>query len=245
MKKIILSSLIILLATSCSKENELQNLSSLIILDNVYDQAYVPCTLKPSSSLLNFDRFIDSFIADHQDKFNDIANLNIFFLDQAESVNQFIFEVRIDQAADKDNKFEILDIFNDENLQNEASCETSIDLNKWSGLKDFEDNNPKPRLYAEILDCNYSEGSNYGTFRLAIESLINHIDKFNIDYQIGYVEKSAREFYWINYYLSKDTLTELQEIWLTDLDTSENIKNEFSLNAQCNTSRYYNFFELI
>ena len=245
MKKIILSSLIILLATSCSKENELQNLSSLIILDNVYDHAYVPCTLKPSSSLLNFDRFIDSFIADHQDKFNDIANLNIFFLDQAESVNQFIFEVRIDQAADKDNKIEILDIFKDENLQNEASCETSIDLNKWSGLKDFEDNNPKPRLYAEILDCNYSEGSNYGTFRLAIESLINHIDKFNIDYQIGYVEKSAREFYWINYYLSKDTLTELQEIWLTDLDTSENIKNEFSLNAQCNTSRYYNFFELI
>ena len=245
MKKIILSSLIILLATSCSKENELQNLSSLIILDNVYDQAYVPCTLKPSSSLLNFDRFIDSFIADHQDKFNDIANLNIFFLDQAESVNQFIFEVRIDQAADKDNKIEILDIFNDENLQNEASCETSIDLNKWSGLKDFEDNNPEPRLYAEILDCNYSEGYNYGTFRLAIESLINHIDKFNIDYQIGYVEKSAREFYWINYYLSKDTLTELQEIWLTDLDTSENIKNEFSLNAQCNTSRYYNFFELI
>ena len=245
MKKIILSSLIILLAASCSKENELQNLNSLIILDNVYEQAFISCTLKPDSSLINFDRFVDVFIADHQDKFDDIADLNIFFLDQAESVNKFIFEVRVDQDADEKNKIEILNIFNDENLQNEASCETSINLYQGSTLKDFKNNNPKPRLYAEILDCNYSKDSNYGTFRLAIESLINHINKFNIDYQIGYVDKGANQFYWINYYSNKDALSELQEIWLSDREASENIKTEFELNAQCNTSRYYNFFELI
>ena len=87
----------------------------------------------------------------------------------------------MDQDADEKNKIEILNIFNDENLQNEASCETSINLYQGSTLKDFKNNNPKPRLYAEILDCNYSKDSNYGTFRLAIESLINHINKFNID----------------------------------------------------------------
>ena len=74
MKKIFLSSLILLLAASCSKENELQDLNSLIILDNVYEQAFISCTLKPDSSLINFDRFVDVFIADHQDKFNDIAD---------------------------------------------------------------------------------------------------------------------------------------------------------------------------
>ena len=63
MKKIFLSSLILLLAASCSKENELQDLNSLIILDNVYEQAFISCTLKPNSSLINFDRFVDVFIA--------------------------------------------------------------------------------------------------------------------------------------------------------------------------------------
>ena len=84
---------------------------------------------------INFDKFVDVFIADHQDKFDDIADLNIFFLDQAESVNKFIFEVRLDQNADKKNKIEILNIFNDENLQNEALCETPIDLYQGSTLK--------------------------------------------------------------------------------------------------------------
>ena len=74
MKKIFLSSLILLLAASCSKENELQDLNSLIILDNVYEQAFISCTLKPDSSLINFDRFVDVFIADHQDKFDDVAD---------------------------------------------------------------------------------------------------------------------------------------------------------------------------
>jgi len=152
MKKIFLSSLILLLAASCSKENELQDLNSLIILDNVYEQAFVSCSLNPDSSLINFDRFVDVFIADHQDKFDDIADLNIFFLDQAESVNKFIFEVRVNQNADKKNKIEILNIFNDENLQNEASCETSIDLYQGSTLKDFKNNNPEARLITGLLD---------------------------------------------------------------------------------------------
>ena len=50
--------------------------------------------------------------------------------------------------------------------------------------------------------------------------------EFNIDYQIGYVDKGANQFYWINYYSNKDALSKLQEIWLSDREASENIKNE-------------------
>ena len=98
---------------------------------------------------------------------------------------------------------------------------------------------------SEILSCDYNEGYNYGTFKIAIDRFSNQISSLKLPYQALYLqdEISANSFVWINNFYTDDYSKEITNLWINTIEAKE-IKDEFLMNAQCIESNVYNSFAI-
>ena len=100
-----------------------------------------------------------------------------------------------------------------------------------------------PAYVNELLRCNYNEGFNYGTFRVAIDKFANEINNLKIAYEVIYyqTDSSPGSFIWINNFYSKDFSDVISTNWINNPEANE-IKNEFEENASCIDAKMYDAF---
>ena len=100
-----------------------------------------------------------------------------------------------------------------------------------------------PDYVSEILRCEYNEGYNYGTFRIAIERFVLELKSLNISYQALYLYKkdNPNSFIWINNIYKENFSSEISSNWIKN-PIAENIKKEFIENAKCIDARAYDAF---
>ena len=103
----------------------------------------------------------------------------------------------------------------------------------------------KSSYAAELLRCNYNDGYNFGTFRIAIERFVNKINLLEIPYEALYIEsnQSSEDFIWINNYYSKNFSNEISAEWINN-EEAKDIKDEFLENAKCINAKLYDVFEI-
>ena len=112
----------------------------------------------------------------------------------------------------------------------------------FDGLKEL---NSSEYLVTEILSCSYNGGSNFGTFAIAIDRLIQKMGLAAADYKISYIESiesTGEEFLWINRFSNNFYLNTLPDIWFGDLEQSREIQDEFKENATCTIAKTYKEF---
>ena len=103
----------------------------------------------------------------------------------------------------------------------------------------------RDRYTIELLRCNYNEGYNFGTFRIAVDRFANKISSLDIPYQAVYLqsESLSEDFIWINHYYFKDFSNEISTEWINNPEATD-IKGEFLENAKCINAKIYDVFEI-
>mgnify|MGYP000120841905 CR=1 FL=1 len=87
--------------------------------------------------------------------------------------------------------------------------------------------------------------TNFGTFLIAIDRLIQQINFFNPNYRIDYIDvNDSDNFIWINRFEKSYYEDVLPEIWVQNINDSKEIQDEFRENATCEASKKYKEFNI-
>ena len=124
-------------------------------------------------------------------------------------------------------------------------AECRFDKNEYSGLLLIEEEFKMPKYINELLKCEYNQGFNYGTFRIAIDRFANEINSLKIPYEAIYIQnnKSTNSFIWINNFYTTDFSDVIYSEWINNTEAKE-IKQEFLENAKCIEAKMYDAFLL-
>ena len=242
MKKPFKYSFFLLFLFSCSSDLDQSIEANLLIApDYNFSNYLIECELKESANLLNLESFLSILIKD--DFYND-NNFEIkAYFPKTDYVDKFIFNIQNSTEVNIYNSF--INDLSQKGFDKIALCNFNTDKLKGISLFDSELTSNKSSITSEILSCNYNDGYNYGTFKLAIDRFLNHMSLLKIPYQISYLQadNNSSEFTWINNFYSENYTEEITELWINTKEARE-IKDEFLQNAQCIESNLYNSFTI-
>ena len=239
--------IILILLSACSdrdSENEIK-LSTLIEADFTYTQDLFNCSLNQNLSLISLETFFSKNISKYKTLAEEESlGLSIFFPDNNSNITNFIISIISNKNPGGIKKF--IDAINEDSFDKVASCSFAIYQNR--GINFQEKSTKKTDLYTnvEILNCNFNDGYNFGTFEISINKFINNLRLIKLPYSMSYLEdnSSNNDFIWINYYYTDDYEKILLENWIGNNNSME-IQNEFSENATCVESNKYKSYRLI
>ena len=230
----------ILLLISCNPNSDSSfDASSLIVPYYKFSNHLVECSLKDDANLLTLEIFLSDLVKDKFYKNNQFS-LRAYF-PKVNYENKFILNI---QNNSNEDIYSLL--INDLSLKSFdqiASCNFITPELKGISLFDSEIIDETLPNTSEILKCNYNEGFNYGTFRIAVDRFLNQMSSLKIPYQILYLQDElvAHNFIWVNNFYSEDYSKTINDLWINTTEARE-IKNEFLNNAQCIESNiYYSF----
>ena len=170
--------LIITFLVSCSSENTKQiEANSLIEPNYEFSAEFFECKLNDGYTLLNLESFLSTLVRSDLEKNNLKYDINVYF-PKPNYVNQFTINIK--NYSDQDIYNYILDRLSRRGFDEIAGCK--FDKEEFYGqsllANEIEINNTD--YVSEILRCEYNEGYNYGTFRIAIERFALEIKSLNI-----------------------------------------------------------------
>ena len=235
------SFLIIIFIFSCSSEVDKGIEANLLISpDYNFSIEFFECNLNEGYTLLNLESFLSDLTRNEKSKNNDVYDLEVFF-PKSNYVNEFILNLKTYRNDNTYNNF--INELSAKGFDEIARCK--FDKNNYQGklLIDYKTNQQK--YNNEILRCNYNDGFNFGTFRVAIDRFINQIQSLNIPYDAIYIQSdgSPRSFIWINNFYSNEPADAILSDWLDNAEAKD-IKEEFLENAKCINADMHDVFVL-
>lgn len=244
LKKIYFLPFFLILVSCNNQETNSVSLNSLINPEYSFTQDFFYCNLDDSSSLINLESFLSSFVSNYENELKNLLNVNILFPDNTGDIKSFILSIRSNKNPQDVKR--LIDLLEIEEFDNISTCTFSIrqlsGLDMISSLK----NDDNEFINIEILRCNYNKNYNYGTFRIAIDRFINAVERLKLSYSSSYINSSDlyNEFIWINSFPMNDYEEFLKKTWIIG-DESKAIKDEFNENTTCLDSKKYKSYRLI
>ena len=232
---------IIIFIFSCSSEVDKGIEANLLISpDYNFSIEFFECNLNAGYTLLNLESFLSDLTRNEKSKNNDVYDLEVFF-PKTNYVNEFILNLKTYRNDNTYNNF--INELSAKGFDEIARCK--FDKNNYQGklLIDYKTNQQK--YNNEILRCNYNDGFNFGTFRVAVDRFINQIQLLNIPYDAIYIQSddSSRSFIWINNFYSNEPANVILADWLDNAEAKD-IKEEFLENAKCINADMHDVFVL-
>ena len=232
---------IIIFIFSCSSEVDKGIEANLLISpDYNFSIEFFECNLNAGYTLLNLESFLSDLTRNEKSKNNDVYDLEVFF-PKSNYVNEFILNLKTYRNDNTYNNF--INELSAKGFDEIARCK--FNKNNYQGklLIDYKTNQQK--YNNEILRCNYNDGFNFGTFRVAIDRFINQIQSLNIPYDAIYIQSdgSPRSFIWINNFYSNEPANVILADWLDNAEAKD-IKEEFLENAKCINADMHDVFVL-
>ena len=229
---------------SCSGNGEeVSEVSKLIKPSFDKNVSIYSCKLNSTSSLIDLEAFLSnkSIIEPINTQFK--TSTSLLFPYNLDVVEEFLIQLTAESNESILNSYAVL---KEQGIEAIAACEINNGPSYNSILLDgFKGVNPSEYLVTEILSCTYNRGSNFGTFVIAIDRLIQKIGLAAADYKISYIESTVsngEEFLWVNSFSNDFYLNTLPDIWFGDLEQSKEIQDEFKENATCTTAKTYKEF---
>ena len=144
---------------------------------------------------------------------------------------------------DNDNYNDFINQLSTKGFDEIARCK--FNKNDYNGLLLIDQEIQENKYVNELLRCNYNEGFNFGTFRVAIDRFKNQMNSLNIAYEAVYLQtnKSPRSFIWINNFYSNEPSELIPSDWLSN-EESQEIRQEFLDNANCIDAKMHDVFVL-
>ena len=232
---------IIIFIFSCSSEVDKGIEANLLISpDYNFSIEFFECNLNAGYTLLNLESFLSDLTRNEKSKNNDVYDLEVFF-PKSNYVNEFILNLKTYRNDNTYNNF--INELSAKGFDEIARCK--FNKNNYQGklLIDYKTNQQK--YNNEILRCNYNDGFNFGTFRVAVDRFINQIQSLNIPYDAIYIQSddSPRSFIWINNFYSNEPADVILSDWLDNAEAKD-IKEEFLENAKCINADMHDVFVL-
>ena len=226
----------IFFVTSCNYEpsDNTQNLSELILPDKSYLSSQYECTLNPNKNLNDLEQYIpklSQLLKNH----NFDYQLDFYFLDiKDDQIKNFLINVKNKEYIDK----KVLSLFiNSENhifqcLQKNDNLVATTLISKIDQHNDI--------FYLEILDCEFTTGSNFGTFKIAADYFYNLLNQYDISYKADFLNSDLhiRNFYWHNFFNSSEDRDIFYMDWINSEDSID-IQELFSEQSECFSSSSY------
>jgi len=229
---------------SCSGSGkEVSEVSKLIKPSFDKNVSIYSCELNASSSLIDLEAFLsnNSIIEPINTQFK--TSTSLLFPDNLDAVEEFLIQLSAESSESILNSYTVL---KEQGIEDIAACKIFNRPSYSSVLFDgFKELNSSEYLITEILSCSYNGGSNFGTFAIAIDRLIQKMGLAAADYKISYLEpteSTGNEFLWVNSFSNNFYLNSLPDIWFSDLEQSREIQDEFKENATCTIAKTYKEF---
>ena len=225
---------------SCSSEIDKGIEANLLISpDYNFSVELFECELNESYTLLNLESFLSDLVKSDNYQ-NDDYGLEIFF-PKSNYVNEFMLTLKT--YSDNDNYNDFINQLSTKGFDEIARCK--FNKNDYNGLLLIDQEIQENKYVNELLRCNYNEGFNFGTFRVAIDRFKNQMNSLNIAYEAVYLQtnKSPRSFIWINNFYSNEPSELIPSDWLTN-EESQEIRQEFLDNANCIDAKMHDVFVL-
>ena len=229
---------------SCSGSGkEVSEVSKLIKPSFDKNVSIYSCELNASSSLIDLEAFLsnNSIIEPINTQFK--TSTSLLFPDNLDAVEEFLIQLSAESSESILNSYTVL---KEQGIEDIAACKIfnrpSYSSVLFDGLKEL---NSSEYIITEILSCSYNGGSNFGTFVIAIDRLIQKMGLAAADYKISYLEpteSTGKEFLWVNSFSNNFYLNTLPDIWFGDLEQSREIQDEFKENATCTIAKTYKEF---
>ncbi len=235
------SFLIIIFIFSCSSEVDKGIEANLLISpDYNFSIEFFECNLNAGYTLLNLESFLSDLTRNEKSKNNDVYDLEVFF-PKSNYVNEFILNLKTYRNDNTYNNF--INELSAKGFDEIARCK--FDNNNYQGKLLIDYKNKQQKYNNEILRCNYNDGFNFGTFRVALDRFINQIQSLNIPYDAIYIQSngSPRSFIWINNFYSNEPADVILSDWLDNAE-AQDIKEEFLENAKCINADMHDVFVL-
>ena len=232
---------IIIFIFSCSSEVDKGIEANLLISpDYNFSIEFFDCNLNAGYTLLNLESFLSDLTRNEKSKNNDVYDLEVFF-PKSNYVNEFILNLKTYRNDNTYNNF--INELSAKGFDEIARCK--FDKNNYQGKLLIDYKTKQQKYNNEILRCNYNDGFNYGTFRVAIDRFINQIQLLNIPYDAIYIQSddSSRSFIWINNFYSNEPANVILADWLDNAEAKD-IKEEFLENAKCINADMHDVFVL-
>ena len=167
-------SLIIIFLISCSSEvTDSLEANSLISPDYNFSTQFIECKLNTGFNLVNLESFLSDLVKEDSIENTEAYDFKIYF-PKSDYVNEFTMTLKNYSKNDTYTKF--IDNLSNRGFDEIASCK--YDKNELMGTSLFISDLKidKSSYAAELLRCNYNDGYNFGTFRIAIERFVNKIN---------------------------------------------------------------------
>tara|TARA_B100000482_G_scaffold50520_1_gene33853 strand:+ start:112 stop:852 length:741 start_codon:yes stop_codon:yes gene_type:complete len=225
---------------SCSSEIDKGIEANLLISpDYNFSVELFECELNESYTLLNLESFLSDLVKSDNYQ-NDDYDLEIFF-PKPNYVNEFMLTLKT--YSDNDNYNDFINQLSTKGFDEIARCK--FNKNDYNGLLLIDQEIQENKYVNELLRCNYNEGFNFGTFRVAIDRFKNQMNSLNIAYEAVYLQtnKSPRSFIWINNFYSNEPSELIPSDWLSN-EESQEIRQEFLDNANCIDAKMHDVFVL-
>mgnify|MGYP001340174041 FL=1 len=235
------SFLIIIFIFSCSSEVDKGIEANLLISpDYNFSIEFFECNLNAGYTLLNLESFLSDLTRNEKSKNNDVYDLEVFF-PKSNYVNEFILNLKTYRNDNTYNNF--INELSAKGFDEIARCK--FDKNNYQGKLLIDYKTKQQKYNNEILRCNYNDGFNFGTFRVAVDRFINQIQLLNIPYDAIYIQSddSSRSFIWINNFYSNEPANVILADWLDNAEAKD-IKEEFLENAKCINADMHDVFVL-
>ena len=235
------SFLIIIFIFSCSSEVDKGIEANLLISpDYNFSIEFFECNLNAGYTLLNLESFLSDLTRNEKSKNNDVYDLEVFF-PKTNYVNEFILNLKTYRNDNTYNNF--INELSAKGFDEIARCK--FDKNNYQGKLLIDYKTKQQKYNNEILRCNYNDGFNFGTFRVAVDRFINQIQLLNIPYDAIYIQSddSSRSFIWINNFYSNEPANVILADWLDNAEAKD-IKEEFLENAKCINADVHDVFVL-
>lgn len=232
--------LISFLLYSCSSEIDKGIEANLLISpDYNFSVELFECELNESYTLLNLESFLSDLVKSDNYQ-NDDYGLEIFF-PKSNYVNEFMLTLKT--YSDNDNYNDFINQLSTKGFDEIARCK--FNKNDYNGLLLIDQEIQENKYVNELLRCNYNEGFNFGTFRVAIDRFKNKMNSLNIVYEAVYLQtnKLPRSFIWINNFYSNEPSELIPSDWLSN-EESQEIRQEFLDNANCIDAKMHDVFVL-
>ena len=234
-------SLILIFLISCSSEfDNAVEANSLISPDYQFSSEFFECKLNDDYTLLNLESFFSNLLKNDLLNNDGMSDIEVFF-PKSNYVSEFILNLRNYSNQDIYNSF--LEQLSINGFDEIAECR--FNKNEYRGLLLIEEESKMPKYINELLRCEYNQGFNYGTFRIAIDRFLNEMNSLKIPYEAIYIQndKSTNSFIWINNFYTKDFSDAISSDWINNTEANE-IKQEFLENAKCIEAKMYDAFLL-
>ena len=232
---------IIIFIFSCSSEVDKGIEANLLISpDYNFSIEFFECNLNAGYTLLNLESFLSDLTRNEKSKNNDVYDLEVFF-PKSNYVNEFILNLKTYRNDNTYNNF--INELSAKGFDEIARCK--FDKNNYQGKLLIDYKTKQQKYNNEILRCNYNDGFNFGTFRVAVDRFINQIQLLNIPYDAIYIQSddSSRSFIWINNFYSNEPANVILADWLDNAEAKD-IKEEFLENAKCINADMHDVFVL-